>query len=114
MKVKANGITINYQVDGPNGAPWLVLSNSLATNLAMWDDQAREFSRGFRVLRYDQRGHGGSDAPAGRYSFELLIADALALMDAIGIKRAHFAGLSMGGATALGFAQKHSDRLDKV
>src|SRR5215470_16636535 len=114
MKTRANGITINYQVDGPDGAPWLVFSNSLATNLAMWDDQARELGRAFRVLRYDQRGHGGSDAPGGRYSFELLIADALALMDALGIKRAHFAGLSMGGATALGFAQKHPDRLDKV
>ena len=114
MKTRANGITINYQVDGPDGAPWLVFSNSLATNLAMWDDQARELGRAFRVLRYDQRGHGGSDAPGGRYSFELLIADALALMDALGIKRAHFAGLSMGGATALGFAQKHPQRLDKV
>lgn len=114
MKIKTNGITINYQVDGPDGAPWLVFSNSLATNLAMWDDQAREFSRAFRVLRYDQRGHGASDAPAGRYSFAQLIADAVALMDALGIKTANFAGLSMGGATALGFAQKHPDRLDRV
>ena len=97
MKVKANGISINYQVDGRDGAPWLVLSNSLATNLAMWDDQARELGRAFRVLRYDQRGHGATEAPAGRYTFELLIADALALMDALGIKQAHFAGVSMGG-----------------
>src|SRR6266581_4911507 len=114
MKIKANGISINYQVDGPDGAPWLVLSNSLATNLAMWDDQARELGRAFRVLRYDQRGHGTTEAPAGRYTFELLIADALALMDALAIKRAHFGGLSMGGATALGLAQKHPDRLDRV
>jgi 3-oxoadipate enol-lactonase len=114
MKTKANGIAINYRVDGPEGAPWLVFSNSLATNLAMWDDQARAFSGTFRVLRYDQRGHGASDAPAGRYPFDQLIADAVALMDALGIKQANFAGLSMGGATALGFAQKHPDRLDKV
>jgi 3-oxoadipate enol-lactonase len=114
MKIKTNGITINYQMDGPDGAPWLVLSNSLATNLAMWDDQARELGRAFRVLRYDQRGHGTTEAPAGRYTFELLIADALALMDALAIKKAHFAGLSMGGATALGLAQKHPDRLDRV
>ena len=114
MKIKANGISINYQVDGADGAPWLVLSNSLATNLAMWDGQARELGRAFRVLRYDQRGHGATDAPAGRYAFELLIADALALMDALAIKRAHFGGLSMGGATALGLAQKHPDRLDRV
>jgi 3-oxoadipate enol-lactonase len=114
MKVKANGISINHRIDGPEGAPWLVLSNSLATNLAMWDDQAREFGRAFRVLRYDQRGHGETEAPAGRYPFDQLLADALALMDALGIKKAHFAGLSMGGATALGLAQKHSDRLDRV
>ena len=114
MKIKANGITINYQVDGPEGAPWLILSNSLATNLAMWDDQARELGRSFRVLRYDQRGHGETEAPAGRYTFDLLIADAVALMDALGIKKAHFGGLSMGGATALGLAQKHPDRLDRV
>jgi 3-oxoadipate enol-lactonase len=114
MKIKANGISINYQVDGPDGAPWLVLSNSLATNLTMWDDQARELGRAFHVLRYDQRGHGLTEAPAGRYPFDLLIADALALMDALAIRKAHFGGLSMGGATALGLAQKHADRLDRV
>ena len=114
MKTKANGITINYQVDGPEGAPWLILSNSLATNLHMWDPQAADLSKSYRVLRYDQRGHGETDAPAGRYNFETLIADAVGLMDALGIKRAHFGGLSMGGATALGFAQQHPDRLDKV
>jgi 3-oxoadipate enol-lactonase len=64
MQTKANGITINYTVDG-NAGDWLVLSNSLATNLAMWDAQAREFSRDFRVLRYDQRGHGKTEAPPG-------------------------------------------------
>src|SRR2546429_7691828 len=114
MKVKANGININYQVDGPEGAPWVIFSNSLATNVHMWDEQARELGKSYRVLRYDQRGHGATDAPAGRYSFEQLIADAVALMDALGIKKANFAGLSMGGATALGFAQMHPDRLDKV
>src|SRR5947209_7361645 len=114
MRIKANGIEINYQVEGSERAPWLILSNSLATNLAMWDEQARALSGAFRVLRYDQRGHGGTDAPAGRYSFELLIADAVALMDALGIKKAHFAGLSMGGATALGLAEKHPERVDKV
>jgi len=114
MKTKANGISINYQVDGPEGAPWLVLSNSLATNLHMWDPQAAELSKSYRVLRYDQRGHGDTEAPAGRYTFELLIADAIALMDALNIKRAHFGGLSMGGATAMGLAQKHPGRLDKV
>src|SRR5271166_2084113 len=114
MQVKANGISINCAVEGPDGAPWLILSNSLATTLASWEDQARALKGAFRVLRYDQRGHGASEAPAGRYSFDLLVADALALMDALGIGTAHFAGLSMGGATALGLAELHPDRLDKV
>jgi 3-oxoadipate enol-lactonase len=114
MQIKANGITINYRVDGPEGAPWLIFSNSLATNLAVWDEQARELGGAFRVLRYDQRGHGATEAPAGRYTFEQLIADAVALMDALSIRKAHFAGLSMGGATAFGLAQKHPDRLDRV
>jgi 3-oxoadipate enol-lactonase len=114
MHVKANGITINYQVDGPENAPWLILSNSLATNLTAWEGQVRALKGDFRVLRYDQRGHGASEAPAGRYSFDLLLADAIALMDALAIAKAHFAGLSMGGATALGLAQRHPGRLDKV
>ena len=60
MKVEANGITINYRIDGPERAPWLVFSNSLATSLAMWDEQAAALQTSFRVLRYDQRGHGAT------------------------------------------------------
>ena len=114
MKIKANGITINYQVDGPEGAPWIVFSNSLATSTAMWDEQAAALKSSFRVLRYDQRGHGGTEVPAGRYAFDTLLDDALGLLDALGIAKAHFAGLSMGGATALGLAERHPDRLDRV
>ena len=65
MKTKANGISINYQIDGPEGAPWIVFSNSLATSIAMWDEQAAALKDKFRVLRYDQRGHGGTRG-AGR------------------------------------------------
>jgi len=114
MQIQANGIGINYAIDGGENAPWLVLSNSLATDLSMWDAQARELSGAFRVLRYDQRGHGRTEAPGGRYSFDLLIADALALLDALNIGRASFCGLSMGGATALGLAQRHPDRIARV
>ncbi len=114
MKIKANGITINYQIDGPERAPWLVFSNSLATSTAMWDEQAAALQSTFRVLRYDQRGHGGTEVPSGRYAFDTLLDDALALLDALGIAKAHFAGLSMGGATALGLAERHPDRLDRV
>src|SRR5271169_6539138 len=114
MKTKANGITINYQIDGPDNGPCLVFSNSLATTIAMWDEQAVALSDKFRVLRYDQRGHGATDAPAGRYPFDTLLADALDLLDALSIERAHFAGLSMGGATALGLAERHPERFDCI
>jgi 3-oxoadipate enol-lactonase len=97
MRIKANGITFNYEIEGPQGAPWLVFSNSLATNLTMWDPQAADLEGSFRILRYDQRGHGGTDAPAGRYTYATLVADALAL--------------SMGGAAALGLAELHPDRV---
>jgi 3-oxoadipate enol-lactonase len=114
MKTKANGISINYQIDGPDDAPCLVFSNSLATTIAMWDEQATALKDKFRVLRYDQRGHGATDAPAGRYPFDTLLADALGLLNALSIKKAHFAGLSMGGATALGLAQKYADRFGRI
>jgi 3-oxoadipate enol-lactonase len=114
MHINANGISINYQIDGPEGAPWLVLSNSLLTSLSMWDDQAAALSKWFRVLRYDQRGHGGTQATDGKYSFDMLTADVIALMDALSIPRAHFAGISMGGMTALFLAQRHAERFDRI
>jgi 3-oxoadipate enol-lactonase len=114
MRTKANGISFNYEIEGPADGPWLVFSNSLATNFSMWDPQAADLSRAFRVLRYDQRGHGGTDAPAGRYTYATLVADALALFDALDIARPHFCGLSMGGATALGLAELYSDRVDRI
>ena len=107
MKIKANGITFNCEISGPESAPWLIFSNSLATNLHMWDPQAAALKNEFRMLRYDQRGHGQTEAPAGRYTFELLCADVIALMDALGIKRAHWCGVSMGCATGMGLVQKH-------
>ncbi len=114
MKVNANGINFNCQIDGPEGAPWIIFSNSLITNLSMWDDQAAALKNEFRILRYDQRGHGGTDAPAGKYSFDILTDDVIALMDALSIKRANFAGISMGGMTALFLAQRYGDRFDRI
>ncbi len=87
MRTKANGINFNYTIDGPDGAPWVMFSNSLCTTGAMWDEQAAALKSKYRVLRYDQRGHGATDAPAGRYAYDTLIADAVALMDAVGVKR---------------------------
>jgi 3-oxoadipate enol-lactonase len=114
MQSTVNGISINFEIDGPDNAPWLVLSNSLLTNLSMWDDQVAALKSSYRILRYDQRGHGGTQATAGPYSFDLLVADVIALLDMLGIKRAHFCGLSMGGMTALFLAQRHPDRFDRI
>jgi len=86
----------------------------LLTNLSMWDDQVATLARSFRILRYDQRGHGGTEATAGEYSFDLLVADIIALIDMLGIGRAHFCGLSMGGMTALFLAQRHPQRFDRI
>ena len=80
----------------------------------MWDDQAAALKDSYRVLRYDQRGHGGTQAPDGPYSFDILVADVIGLMDALSIKRANFVGLSMGGMTALFLAQRHRDRFDRI
>jgi 3-oxoadipate enol-lactonase len=114
MKTNANGISINHEIDGRAGAPWLILSNSLVTNLSMWDDQVAGLKNDFRILRYDQRGHGGTDAPAGPYSFDMLTKDVIGLMDALSIPRAHFCGLSMGGMTALFLAERYGDRFDRI
>jgi 3-oxoadipate enol-lactonase len=114
VNVKANGITFNVQLDGPEGAPWLVFSNSLATNLTMWDEQAAYFKPRFRILRYDQRGHGGTDAPSGPYAFDTLVADVIGLFDALSIDGAHFVGISMGGMTALGLAETHPERVRSI
>ena len=97
MKISANGITVNYTLDGPPHAPVVTLSHSLATDLSMWDPQMATLTARYRVLRYDTRGHGGTDAPAGAYTLDQLAADAKALLSALGITRTHWIGLSMGG-----------------
>lgn len=88
---------LNYQLEGPAGAPVLVLSNSLGTDLGMWAAQMPAFTQHFRVLRYDTRGHGQSLVTPGSYSIEQLGRDVLALLDALDIPQASFCGLSMGG-----------------
>lgn len=92
-----NGITLNYQIDGPEDAPALLMSNSLGTNFQMWDSQVEDFSKAYRVIRYDSRGHGKSGAPDGAYSMEMLSNDALGLLDHLSIEKAHYCGLSKGG-----------------
>ena len=97
MNVRANGITMNYTLEGPAGAPVVTLSHSLAARLEMWEPQVKALAGRWRVLRYDTRGHGGSDAPAGAYTLDQLAADARALLGVLGISKTHWVGLSMGG-----------------
>lgn len=112
--IKTATIETNYAEDGPADAPVLIFSNSLGSDLSMWQAQVDHFKNDYRIVRYDHRGHGGTAVPEGPYSFEELSMDVVALMDALGIERAHFAGLSMGGMTALGMALDHADRLLSV
>jgi 3-oxoadipate enol-lactonase len=97
MKVTANGIAINYTLEGPAQAPVVTMSHSLATDLSMWDPTVPALKERFRVLRYETRGHGQTDAPKGAYTLEQLADDALGLLKALGIERTHWVGLSMGG-----------------
>jgi 3-oxoadipate enol-lactonase len=114
LRVKANGIEFNCRVDGRTDAPWLVFSNSLATNLSMWKKQVAAFANSFRILRYDQRGHGSTDVPVSPATFDILAEDAAALLEAFGIERATFVGVSMGAVTALLLAARFPDRLARV
>lgn len=109
-----NGFRMHYQVEGPSHAPPLLLSNSLGTNLEMWQPQLQPWGGKRRVLRYDTRGHGRSETPAPRYSIEAMARDALALLDLLNIKRADFCGLSMGGMIALWIATHCPDRVNKL
>ena len=73
LDIRANGISIRYRIEVREGAPWLVFSNSLMTNLSLWDDQVAAFADRYRILRYDQRGHGGTGSDDRRCSFDLLV-----------------------------------------
>ena len=111
MQLTANGITSSYTLDGPAGAPVVTLSHSLATTLAMWDPQLAALTARYRVLRYDTRGHGGTEAPPGPYTLDLLAADAAALLHALGVGRTHWVGLSMGGMIGQTLALARPDLL---
>lgn len=105
---------LNYLLEGPAGAPVLVLSNSLGTDLHMWDAQIPAFTQHFQVLRYDTRGHGASLVSAGPYSIEQLGRDVLALLDALNIAKASFCGLSMGGLIGQWLAINTPERIERL
>jgi 3-oxoadipate enol-lactonase len=109
MKAHANGIDIHYELSGTG--PVVVLAHSLATDLSLWDAQVAALAGRYAVLRCDARGHGGSDAPDGDYTWELLCADLLGLFDALGMKRVHYVGLSMGGMLGQHLALRAPERI---
>ena len=102
MKASVNGIEINYEVSGKEGAPWLVLSHSLACTVRMWDPTVAAFQDRFRILNYDMRGHGATSAPQGAYTLDMLADDVLGLMKHLKIEKAAYCGLSIGGMSRVG------------
>ncbi len=106
-----DGTRIFYQLDGAEGRPVLLLSNSLGTALEMWAPQLTTLAERFRVLRYDSRGHGRSDVPPGPYAIARLGRDALALLDGLGIDRAAFAGVSKGGMVGMWLGVNAPERI---
>jgi len=107
MKIRANGIEINYEIHGKEGAPWLTLSHSLACSVRMWDPQIAALKDSYRILAFDTRGHGASEATEGAYTLELLADDLFLLLKELKITKTHYCGLSMGGMIGQTFALKY-------
>jgi 3-oxoadipate enol-lactonase len=113
MFARVGRVHLHYRIDGDSAGPPLVLSNSLGAALEMWEPQMAALAR-FRVVRYDSRGHGQSDVPRGPYSIDDFGNDVLGLLDTLGIERAHFCGLSMGGAIGLWLGVNAPERIDRL
>lgn len=111
MRIEANGIRMNYEISGQEGEFVVVLSHSLGCSLQMWRPQIGSLEPYFRLLRYDTRGHGNTEAPSGAYTLEQLAEDGLGLIDALGVDKVHWVGLSMGGMIGQYIALNHPERL---
>lgn len=107
-------VDVSHEIAGPDDAAVLVLSNSLGSTVAMWDPQVPALARDLRVVRYDHRGHGGSPVPPGPYSLDDLGADAVALLDRLGLERVHWCGLSLGGMVGMWLAINAPERIDRL
>src|SRR3989442_15378037 len=110
----ATPIDLHYGIEGPSGAPVLVLSHALGLSMAMWDPQVAALSREFRVVRYDHRGHGGSPVPAGPYRIEDLGRDVVRVLDRLELGRVSFCGLSLGGVGGLWLGAHAAERVDRL
>jgi 3-oxoadipate enol-lactonase len=111
---KLPDVQIYYEWNGPEDKPVLLFSNSLGTNLTMWEPQLAEFAKHFRVLRYDKRGHGKSSVPPGPYTLNQLSTDVLRLLDELNLNRVYFCGLSVGGATGMFLCANAPTRFHKM
>ena len=109
-----NPIEVHSVVSGRADGPAVVLSNSLGSTHVMWAPQLAELEERFMVIRYDTRGHGKSPVPAGPYSIDDLADDVIALLDGLGVERAHIVGLSLGGMTAMRLAARNPERVDRL
>lgn len=109
-----DGTRIAHRFDGAPDKPVLLLSNSIGTDLHMWDATVPRLAEHFHVLRYDARGHGASDAPSGAYSLDRLGRDVVEMLDALGIPRVHMLGLSLGGIVAQWLAIHVPERIDRL
>jgi 3-oxoadipate enol-lactonase len=109
-----NGIRVNSRVDGRPGAPWVTFITGIANDLTMWNGQVPALGRDFSILRYDLRGHGGSEASRPPYSIDLLAQDLVGLLDQLDIRKTHLVGLGLGGALAQAVAIEHGKRLLSV
>ena len=109
-----NGVELHYELAGPEGAPVVAFSNSLGTTLAMWDAQAEALSGSFRCLRYDTRGHGRTALVDEAFTVDDLAGDLAALLESLGIAKAHIVGLSLGGMTGQALAAARPDLVDRL
>lgn len=113
-RVRSGNAELAVRIDGGRDLPWLLLSNSLATDHTMWDDQIADLAKLRRVVRYDTRGHGQSSAPPGPYSFADLVGDVVSILDDLDIEKADVLGLSIGGMTALGLGLAFPARVKRL
>jgi 3-oxoadipate enol-lactonase len=112
--LQLNNAEIYYELTGPEQARPLLLSNSLGTDLTMWDPQVSVLAQTFRIVRYDTRGHGRSSVTPGPYTIEKLAEDVIALLDHLNLRQVYFCGLSMGGMTGMSLALRAASRILKV
>ena len=112
--IDADGCLLNVSVEGRDGGPTLMLSNSLGATLRMWEPQMRALTQLFRVIRYDRRGHGRSSVPPGPYSMERFGRDVIAVLDALDVKKTNWCGLSMGGMVGQWLGANAPDRFDRI